>query len=79
MAGKKQWSAGASYSGMAFQMGIIIAGGTYGGIRLDKWLDLSPLFTIVCSLASIALAMYVMINKLSHNKKKNQSSEENAE
>jgi len=70
MADKRQWSSGASYSGMAFQMGIIIAGGTYGGVKLDEWLNLSPLFTIVCALAAIALAMYVMINKLSQNKKK---------
>ena len=77
MAGKKQWSAGASYSGMAFQMGIIIAGGTYGGIKLDEWLSLSPLFTIVGALASIALAMYVMINKLTRINQKKKSYEEN--
>lgn len=77
MAGKKQWSAGASYSGMAFQMGVIIAGGTYGGIKLDEWLSLSPLFTVVCALASIALAMYVMINKLTRINQKRKSYEEN--
>ena len=77
MAGKKQWSAGASYSGMAFQMGVIIAGGTYGGIKLDEWLNLSPLFTIVCALASIALAMYVMINKLTQINQKKKFHEEN--
>ena len=77
MAEKKQWSAGASYSGMAFQMGIIIAGGTYGGIKLDEWLSLSPLFTIICALASIALAMYVMINKLTRINQKKKSHEEN--
>lgn len=77
MAGQRQWSAGASYSGMAFQMGVIIAGGTYGGIKLDEWLNLSPLFTIVCALASIALAMYVMINKLTRINQKKKSHEEN--
>lgn len=77
MAGQRQWSAGASYSGMAFQMGVIIAGGTYGGIKLDEWLNLSPLFTIVCALASIALAMYVMINKLTQINQKKKSHEEN--
>ncbi len=51
-------------------MGVIIAIGAYGGVRLDRWLDLSPLFVIVCSLASIALAMYVMIHKLTQNKEK---------
>lgn len=77
MAAGRQWSSGASYSGMAFQMGIIIAGGTYGGVKLDEWLGLSPLFTIVCALASIALAMYVMISKLAKINKKNKSHEEN--
>ncbi len=77
MAGKRQWNAGASYSGMAFQMGVIIAGGTYGGIKLDEWLNLSPLFTIVCALSSIALAFYVMINKLTLINQKKKSHEEN--
>ncbi len=53
---------------MAFQMGIIIALGTWGGIKLDERLALSPVFTIICALLSIALAMYVMINKLTHKK-----------
>ena len=77
MAAERQWSSGASYSGMAFQMGVIIAGGTYGGIKLDEWLNLSPLFTIVCALASIALAMYVMINKLAKINQKKKSHEKN--
>ncbi len=70
MSDKRQWDAGASYAGLAFQMGVIIAIGAYGGVRLDSWLNLSPLFTIVCSLAAIALAMYVMIHKLTQNKEK---------
>ena len=77
MAAGRQWSSGASYSGMAFQMGIIIAGGTYGGLKLDEWLGLSPLFVIVCALASIALAMYVMINKLAKINQKKKSYEKN--
>lgn len=77
MAEGRQWSSGASYSGMAFQMGIIIAGGTYGGLKLDEWLNLSPLFVIICALASIALAMYVMINKLTKINQKKKSYEKN--
>lgn len=57
---------------MAFQMGAIIALGTYGGVKLDQWLQLSPLFTIVCALGSIALAMYFMIYKLTQKKKDKQ-------
>lgn len=71
MGEKPKWSAGATYSGMAFQMGIIIALGTWGGLKLDEKLHLSPLFTIVCALLAIALAMYVMITKLTKNKKEN--------
>lgn len=70
MSDNRQWDAGASYAGLAVQMGVIIAIGAYGGVRLDRWLDLSPLFVIVCSLVSIALAMYVMIHKLTHKKDK---------
>ena len=70
MGDERQWSAGASYAGLAFQMGAIIAMGAYGGVRLDRWLNLSPLFAIVCSMLSIALAMYVMIHKLTHKKEK---------
>ena len=52
------------YSGMAIQMGVIIAGGSYGGVKLDEYLDLSPLFTLICSLTAIALSMYLIIKDL---------------
>ncbi|MDL2308655.1 AtpZ/AtpI family protein [Bacteroidales bacterium OttesenSCG-928-C03] len=52
------------YSGMAFQMVIIIAGGTYGGIKLDEWLSLSPLFTILCSLGAIAISFYLIFKNI---------------
>ena len=44
---QRKWNAGAAYSGMAIQMGAIIALGTFGGVKLDQWLDLSPVFTII--------------------------------
>lgn len=53
------------YSGMAFQMGIIIAGGTYGGIKLDKWLNTKPIFIVICALASIALSLYLVLKDFS--------------
>lgn len=49
------------YSGLAIQMAVIIAGGTYGGVKLDQYLHLSPLFTLIGSLGSIALALYLVI------------------
>ena len=49
----------ARYSGMAFQMLAIILLGMYAGVKLDQWLHLKPLFTIICSLASVILAIYI--------------------
>ncbi|MBO4489124.1 MAG: AtpZ/AtpI family protein [Bacteroidales bacterium] len=49
------------YSNMAIEMGVLIALGVFGGVKLDKWLDKSPLFTIICSLLGVFIAMYLMI------------------
>lgn len=54
----------AVYSNLAFEMGAIIALGVFGGIKLDKILNLSPLFTVLCSLASIAIALFLIIRSL---------------
>lgn len=55
----------ARYSGVAFQMGIIIFIGTFGGIKLDKLVKLSfPVFTVVCSFLSVLIAMYIVIRGL---------------
>ena len=51
----------AYYSSIGIEMGVIIALGVFGGVQLDKWLNLKPLFTIVLSLASVGIAIYVMI------------------
>lgn len=55
----------AYYSNMGIEMAVIIAAGVFGGIKLDKWLQLSPLFTIFLSLLGVGIAMYVMIKTLS--------------
>lgn len=57
---ENQYQKYARLSGMAFQMVIIIGGGTYGGIKLDEKLSISPLFTILFSLASIAISFYLV-------------------
>ncbi len=59
------------YSGIAIQMIVIIAGGTYGGLKLDEFLNLKPLFTILGALISIAISMYIIIKDLSINKNNN--------
>jgi F0F1-type ATP synthase assembly protein I len=50
------------YSGMAIQMGITIAAAVYGGIALDKQLELeTPWFTLLLSLIGVAAAIYIVI------------------
>ena len=59
------------YSGLSFQMAIIIGLGTFGGVKLDAWLETSPIFTLICSLGSIVLSLYVIVKDLTFiNKKK---------
>ena len=60
----------ATYSNLAFEMGAVIALGVFGGIQLDKWLNVSPLFTVVCSLAGIAVSLYLIIRSTTKLQKK---------
>lgn len=60
----------ATYSNLAFEMGAVIALGVFGGIKLDKLLNISPLFTIVCSLAGIAISLYLIIRSTTKTQKK---------
>jgi len=60
---KPRYNASLKYTGMAFQMGAIITLGVFGGRKLDVWLGLEkvPIFTLVLSLASVAIAIYLAI------------------
>lgn len=60
---------------MGIEMGVTIALGVFGGVKMDKWLGTSPIFTLILSLAGVAIAMYVMIKTLlkPKNKKKDES------
>jgi len=65
----------ATYTNLAFEMGAVIALGVFGGIKLDKILNTSPLFTIVCSLCGIGISLYLIIRsslKTSKNQKNEQ-------
>ena len=54
------------YAGMALQMGVIIALGVWGGIKLDEKFPLTkfPLFTITLSLLSVFGSIYFVIKDL---------------
>jgi F0F1-type ATP synthase assembly protein I len=43
-------------------MAVIIGGGCYGGFKLDEhYQNTTPIFTIILSLVSIGLAMYIVL------------------
>lgn len=54
----------ARYSGMAFQMMAIIAGGAFGGLKLDQWLKTKPVFTVFLSIVSVFLAIFFVTRDL---------------
>lgn len=58
---KREINAYAKYSSIAIQMAAIIAGGTYGGVKLDEYLRNEYLFTLMFSLSSVILSMYLAI------------------
>jgi len=52
----------AKYSSMAFQMLFIILAGVFGGRYLDRLIGWEfPVFTLVLSVSSVALAIYYAI------------------
>lgn len=62
---KKYLNNYARYSSIAFQMLVIILGGIWGGVELDKLVDFQfPLFTILLAFLSVGLAIYVVIKDL---------------
>jgi len=68
---KKQANDFIKYSSMAFQMGIIILGSTYGGVKLDKYLQWGfPVFTVVFAISSVVIALYQVLKGLSDSNKK---------
>ncbi len=50
------------YSNIGIQMMLIIILGTFGGFKLDEYLNWGfPLFVILFSLLSVAIAIYISI------------------
>ncbi len=59
---KKDLNAYVKYSSLAIQMGLIIAAGTFGGWKLDELTEWRfPLFTLILSVGSVALAIYLAV------------------
>jgi F0F1-type ATP synthase assembly protein I len=59
---EQPFNAYAKYSALGIQMGAIIGGGCYGGYKLDEYYkNTTPIFTIILSLISIAIAMYLIL------------------
>lgn len=58
---------------MAVQMVVIIAAGSLGGYKIDQWLNLSfPIFTVIISLGSVVLAIWLFIKEFNTNKKEDE-------
>lgn len=58
------------YSGMAFQMGIIILIGTFLGKKLDAHFQMEkPYLTILFALLSIFAALYITLKDILRNDK----------
>lgn len=49
---------------MAIQMAVIILIGVFGGYKLDQWVNTTPLFTVVLSLLSVIIAIYLVVKDL---------------
>jgi F0F1-type ATP synthase assembly protein I len=52
------------YSGIGIQMALIISIFSYLGLLLDDYLKSNPVFTVIFSLGSVILAMYVFIRQV---------------
>ncbi len=59
---KKPLNEYARYSAMGFQMAAIIFISTWGGVKLDEYLEYKiPVFTLLFSILSVVLSMYYFI------------------
>ncbi|MBE0646952.1 MAG: AtpZ/AtpI family protein [Bacteroidales bacterium] len=54
----------ARYSSIAIQMVVIIMLGVFGGYKLDMWLNTAPILTVVLSLLSVIIAIYLVTKDL---------------
>lgn len=52
------------YTSIAFQMIAALLLGIFVGLKLDEWLNTSPIFTIVLVLVGLGAAMYIVMKDL---------------
>ena len=61
----------ARFSGIAFQMVVIIVLGSFGGVKLDEiYPNGYSAFTVICSLASVGISMYYVVRQVNSVKEK---------
>ena len=62
---KKQLNNYAKFSGIAFQMFVIIGIGTYTGVKLDqRFPNKYNLYTVFLSLFAVILAIFIVIRRI---------------
>lgn len=61
---KKNLNSYARYSGMAFQMLVIILLSVFGGLKLDQYLHTRPVFTIILTVAGVIVSIYYALKDL---------------
>ena len=55
----------ARFSGIAFQMIVIIGGGTYLGVFLDeKFPNKHSIYTVICSLFAVLISIYFVVRQI---------------
>lgn len=53
------------YTSLAFEMGIVIFAGAFGGLKLDEYFGLSkPWFTVGLSLFAVFASIYIVVKGL---------------
>ncbi len=68
---KNQLNTYVQFSGLAIQMGAIIAIGTFAGVKLDeKYPNKHNLFTLVLTLTSVITSIIYVIRRIIANSKK---------
>lgn len=62
----------ARFSGIVVEMLVIIGGGTWLGKKLDEQIEMEfPLMTVILSLLSVGIALYLVFNQLNRINKNN--------